>query len=124
MLSAEVTDHYRHPRSVGTFPDSMAGTVRGTGGSIQLGRLVELALRVGAGTILEARFKAFGCPSTIACGSALADRLGGIPFREAARITALELAERLALEPAKLDCALAAEDALKAALAALGDDLQ
>jgi NifU-like protein involved in Fe-S cluster formation len=84
--------------------------------------LVEFWLATQEGRIVQARFEAFGCPATIACGEWLCRWLIGREVEAAQRLTGLELADALALPAAKRTVALVAEDALKAALAAAEDE--
>lgn len=95
----------------------------GTGGAIKSGNLLEIWLAIRDQQIAEARFEAFGCPSTIACGEWLCAWLPGRTVSAAERLTGLELAEALELEPVKRSVALVAEDALKAALVAPAQDI-
>lgn len=95
----------------------------GAGGTIKSGNLLEIWLAIRDQEIAEARFEAFGCPSTVACGEWLCTWLPGRTVGAAERLTGLELAEALELEPVKRSVALVAEDALKAALAAPAQDI-
>ena len=48
---------------------------------------MRLSLRVIEGRIEAARFLAYGCPPTLACGSALAEMLQGMSLEEARALT-------------------------------------
>ncbi len=74
MYSDALLDHLRNPRHAGQLPPP-APTVQVT--NPVCGDVLRLSVRVESGVILEARFKAQGCPPTIACGSALAEWLHG-----------------------------------------------
>ncbi len=115
--SAQVVDHYRHPRGSGRLGPPAAS---GSAGSAAGGCLIGLTLRLRHGRVQEAAFEAFGCPATIACGSWLADWLPGRTLAQAAALTGLDIAAALALDAGKTGVALVAEDALKAALAGAG----
>ena len=78
--------------------------------------------RVRDGRIEAARFLAYGCPATLACGSVLAFMIEGMTALEAARITRQQIAQALDGIPARKQhaAALAIETlhtALKAAAA-------
>lgn len=112
-LSPAVWAHFRRPR----HPGRPAGDCRhGRGGALRTGSLIDLWLRVDDGTVREAGFEAFGCPSTIAAASWVCDWLPGRSLAAARGLDGLAIAEALQLAAAKRGVALVAEDALKAAL--------
>ncbi len=74
MYSQALLDHLRNPRHAGQLPPP-APTVQVT--NPVCGDVLRVSVRVESGVIREARFKAQGCPPTIACGSALAEWLHG-----------------------------------------------
>ncbi len=113
LLSAPVREHFQNPNR-GVMREDMA---IGRAGTVAGGTLIELAVSVVEGRCHEAGFAAFGCPSAIACGSWLVGWLPGRTLAEAQRLTGLEIAHALELAPEKTGVALAAEDALKDALA-------
>src|SRR5918997_6423487 len=100
--------HLADPRHAGLLEDADA--------DVELtnpvcGDRLRLTLRVGAGRIRAARFLAYGCPPTLACGSALAEMLEGLTLEEAARITRDAIARAVGGLPARKNhaAALAAE---------------
>ncbi|HEX8633869.1 MAG TPA: iron-sulfur cluster assembly scaffold protein [Pyrinomonadaceae bacterium] len=107
-------DHLAHPRNAGDLPD--ADAVAELTNPV-CGDRLRLALRIRDGRITAARFLAYGCPPTLACGSALAAMLEGITTGEAARITRQQLAQSLDGLPARKGHAAAlAIETLHAAL--------
>jgi nitrogen fixation NifU-like protein len=110
-------DHLASPRNAGRIEDADA--------DVELtnpvcGDRLRLTLRVSAGRITAARFLAYGCPPTLACGSALAELLQGKTVAEAARLTREELTKRLGGLPARKGHAAAlAVETLRSALAKL-----
>ena len=73
------------------------------------------------GRIEAARFLAYGCAPTLACGSALAQMLEGMTIEEAARVTRQEVARAVGGLPARKGHAAAlAVETLRAALALEG----
>ena len=83
-------EHLANPRNAGTLDDADA-EVEQT--NPVCGDRLRLALRVRRGRIEAARFLAYGCPPTLACGSALASMLEGVTLEEAAHVTRAEIAE-------------------------------
>ena len=111
-------DHLANPRNAGTLADADA--------DVELtnpvcGDRLRLTLRVRAGRVREARFLAYGCPPTLACGSALTELIRGKPLADAARLTREELASTLGGLPArKRHAAALAVETLQSALDSLG----
>jgi len=96
--------------------------VRGEAGREALGTRVCFALRVMEGRVAAVRYRAYGCPHTLATCEWLARELEGRRLADGAIQapgvgTPLEWSERLGLPPAKLGRLLVIEDALRAALA-------
>lgn len=121
--SARFLDHYRRPRNLGDLeaPDGM-----GLLHDDICGDLLRLVVRVeshdatgasGGGTILAARFKAFGCAATIAAGSVLTEMVTGLSLRAATEISADDLAAALGgLPSGRMHAAVLARAALHVAL--------
>lgn len=83
------------------------------------GDRLHLALRLRDGRIETARFLAYGCPPTLACGSALAELIEGMSMAEAARLTRQDIVRALDGLPARKQHAAAlAIETLRAALEA------
>ena len=112
--SEALKDHLAHPRNSGELADADA--------SAELtnpvcGDRLRLTLRIRDGRITAARVLAYGCPPTLACGSALAGMLEGVTTGEAARITRQQLTKLLDGLPARKSHAAAlAIETLHAAL--------
>ncbi len=79
--------------------------------------VLALHLQVAGGRIVAASFQAYGCVSTIAAGSWVAQWLEGRSLQAAAALEAGYIDRELGLAPEKRFCALLAVDALRAALA-------
>lgn len=115
LYSAALQDHLARPRNVGELAD--ANAVAELTNPV-CGDRLRLALRVRAGRIEAARFLAYGCPPTLACGSILAEMLEGMTTAEAAALTRQEIARALGGLPARKGHAAAlAVETLCAALA-------
>jgi len=96
--SETLKDHLANPRNAGTLADADAEAEQS---NPVCGDRLRLALRVREGRIEAARFLAYGCPPTLACGSALAEMLEGLTLEEAARITRQKIAEAVGGLPAR-----------------------
>lgn len=114
-LPEGILSRFAGPCGAGRPPDP-AGWRHGRGGSARQGALVEVWLRVEDDRVPEARFEAFGCPSTIAAAAWFCEWAPGRPQAELAALTGLDLARALGLAAAKRGVALVVEDAVKAAL--------
>jgi len=77
-------DHIANPRNAGELPDA---TDVAEETNPVCGDRLRLSLRVIDGRIEAARFLAYGCPPTLACGSALAEMLEGMSLEEARALT-------------------------------------
>jgi len=116
--SAAVQDHFEHPRHVGVLDAADPAVGTGVAGALSQGAVIRLQIRINAqGLIADSRFKAYGCPATIAAGSLAAEWVRGRTPAQALVISNQQIAETLALPPLKIHCAVLAENAVKAALA-------
>ena len=107
-------DHLAHPRNAGELADADAAAELT---NPACGDRLRLTLRIDDGRIRAARFLAYGCPPTIACGSALTEMLEGITTEEAASLTRQQLIKSLDGLPArKTHAAALAIETLHAAL--------
>ncbi len=110
---------FREPPNLGSLPHDDPSVGTGEAGEESTGRLVRVQLRVDAkGVIAEARFKAFGCPATIASASWVTERVRGAHLAALPPVSGAELAEALRLTPQRLDAAEVAVAALTNALSA------
>jgi nitrogen fixation protein NifU and related proteins len=110
MFSDLVLDHFRNPRNAGKLANANA-EVQAT--NPVCGDILELAVRVEAGVIREARFLCRGCTTSIACASILTEQLTGSPLAAARSITSDTISENLGgLPPATFHGAQLAAEAL------------
>ena len=91
-------DHLANPRNAGEIADADA-TVEQS--NPVCGDRLRLSLRVRDGRIEAARFLAYGCAPTLACGSALAEMLDGMTLEEAARVSRQEIVKAVGGLPAR-----------------------
>ncbi|HXZ80126.1 MAG TPA: iron-sulfur cluster assembly scaffold protein [Terriglobales bacterium] len=119
MYSPQVLDHFQNPRFVGELSNP---TVTVEIQNPACGDVLKLSLRVADGRIEEVRFRAMGCVPAIACGSKLAELLAGRTVADSRQISREELVEALGgLPPASTHASHLAMDALREALAKIGD---
>ena len=115
--SEKVIDHYERPRNIGSL-DSRDNSV-GTGlvGAPECGDVMKLQIKVDdRGTIVDAKFKTFGCGSAIAASSLATEWIKDKPIEEAETVKNTEIVKELSLPPIKIHCSVLAEDAIKAAI--------
>ena len=113
-------DHLANPRNAGELEDADASAEQT---NPVCGDRLRLSLRVRGGRVEAARFLAYGCPPTLACGSALAEMLEGMTLEEAARVTRSRITDALGGLPARKQHAAAlAVETLHAALKQVGTD--
>lgn len=102
--------------------DPAAGTgvlVSGEASALDRGAWVRFAARVDGGRFADFRFRAFGCPDTLAAASYVACRLRGAPLDAVQTLGAAVLARELDVPAEKRGRLLVLEDALQALLADL-----
>ena len=78
---------------------------------------MKLQIKVGDdGTIVDSKFKTFGCGSAIASSSVATEWVKGKTVDDVLGIQNSDIAAHLKLPPVKLHCSMLAEDAIKAAV--------
>jgi len=85
MYSEQILEHFRNPRNAGRLENATV-VVQAT--NPVCGDVLELAARVEARQIAEAKFLCRGCTTAIACGSWVTERLLGGGTEAAASLTA------------------------------------
>ncbi|MFC1847354.1 Fe-S cluster assembly scaffold protein NifU [Chloroflexota bacterium] len=114
LYSEKVMEHFKNPRNVGEMenPDGV-----GHVGNPVCGDIMELYIKVSNGTIVDAKFKTFGCGAAIATSSMTTEMVKGKSIEEALHISNKAVAEALdGLPPVKMHCSVLAEEALKSAI--------
>ena len=115
--SEKVLDHFTNPRNVGSMDKSSSDVGTGIVGAPECGDVMKLQIQVnGDGTIVDAKFKTFGCGSAIAASSLATEWLKGRTVDEATELKNSDIATELSLPPVKIHCSVLAEDAVKAAI--------
>src|SRR6059036_1180976 len=115
--SEKVIDHYNNPRNLGSLPKEDQSVGTGMVGAPECGDVMKLQIKVQNDTIVDAKFKTFGCGSAIASSSLATEWLKGRTIEEAQKIKNTDIVQELNLPPVKIHCSVLAEDAIKAALA-------
>ena len=114
MYSAELLDHFEHPRNSGKLPDATASR------RIEnpaCGDVLELTAKVTDERVEDIRFRAKGCVPAMACASALTEMAKGRSIKEARAISKDDLVLAVGgLPAASGHAAQLAIDALRAIL--------
>ncbi len=112
--SAIFKEHLANPRNAGELADA---NVNAEQTNPVCGDRLQLSLRIRNGRIEGARFLAYGCAPTLACGSVLAEMIEGMTCAEAAQLTRNDIVKALAGLPAtKQHAAALAIETLQSAL--------
>ena len=115
--SEKVIDHYERPHNVGSLDSGNASVGTGLVGAPECGDVMKLQIQVDdKGTIVDSKFKTFGCGSAIAASSLATDWIKDKSIEVAETIKNTEIVEELSLPPVKIHCSVLAEDAIKAAI--------
>jgi NifU-like protein involved in Fe-S cluster formation len=91
-------DHLANPRNAGELADANAVAEET---NPVCGDRMRLSLRIHENRIDAARFLAYGCPPTLACGSALAEMIEGLSVEDALKITRNEIVSAVGGLPAQ-----------------------
>ena len=115
--SEKVIDHYERPRNIGSLDSSNNSVGTGLVGAPECGDVMKLQIQVDEkGTIVDAKFKTFGCGSAIAASSLATEWVKDRAVNDAETIKNVDIVEELSLPPVKIHCSVLAEDAIKAAI--------
>ncbi len=114
MYSAQVLDHFEHPRNAGevTNPDASAQIENPACGDV-----LKLTVRVRDGRVEDIRFLSQGCVSAMACASLLTELVRGRTVAEARHLRREELVQAIGgLPQASVHASHLALDTLTAVL--------
>jgi nitrogen fixation NifU-like protein len=115
--SEKVIDHYEKPRNVGSMDSGDKSVGTGLVGAPECGDVMKLQIKVGDdGTIVDAKFKTFGCGSAIAASSLATEWIKDKSIDEAMGLDNTQIVKELSLPPVKIHCSVLAEDAIKGAI--------
>ena len=114
MYTEKVMDHFSNPRNVGEI-ENADGV--GTVGNPACGDIMKIFIKVENDTIVDIKFKTFGCGAAIASSSIATELIMGKTIDEALKITNKMVVDALGgLPKEKLHCSVLAEEALKTAI--------
>lgn len=96
-----VLDHYENPRNVGKLDPTDKNVGTGLVGAPSCGDVLKLQLKIDpeTDTIIDAKFKTYGCGSAIASSSLVTEMVKGLTLKEAGEIKNSQIADKLALPP-------------------------
>jgi len=114
MPNERILAHFQSPKNAGDLPEASSSA---DVSNPVCGDVLRLALRIEAGRIAEARFKAQGCVASIAAGSVMTEMLRGKTPAEAAKIRPEDISRELGeLPQASFHAAQLCVDAIAAVL--------
>tara|TARA_B100000131_G_scaffold280274_1_gene286017 strand:+ start:507 stop:938 length:432 start_codon:yes stop_codon:yes gene_type:complete len=103
--------------AVGRFDPKDPMVATGLAGAPACGDVMKLDLKLDNNdTILDVKFKTYGCGSAIASSTTFVEMLKGKTLEEAKKIKDKEIADILELPPIKLHCSVLAEETIKHAI--------
>lgn len=114
MYSAQLLDHFEHPRNAGEIADCDAcAQVENPA----CGDVLKLSVKIEVDRIAAAKFRAKGCVAAMACGSAVTELVRGKTIVEAKMLRPANVVEAVGgLPEASSHASHLAIDALRAAL--------
>jgi len=115
--SARVLELFSALPYAGSLPAAPGGIAAAEAIALDRGAWVKFEARVEAGHIVACRFRAWGCPHTLAAAALAAGWLEGRPHGESTRCEAARLARELDAPAEKMGRLLVVEDAARALLA-------
>jgi NifU-like protein involved in Fe-S cluster formation len=110
-----VRELFGHPAHIGTLREG-PGVVVGEAGNIERGAWIRFHVRIDGGRVTDARFRAYGCPHTLAAAEWICRSVQGKSVTEASAVSAVRVQEALEAPAEKLGRLLIVEDALRACL--------
>ena len=115
--SDKLIDHFNNPRNVGSLDKNSERVGTGIVGAPECGDVMKLQIEVDDdGTIVNAKFKTYGCGSAIAASSLATEWIKGRMIDQATELKNTDIASELSLPPVKIHCSVLAEDAVRAAV--------
>lgn len=112
--SAPVWQLFRETPRAGRWDD---GTVSAAATTPASRSSLRLQVKMTGSRIDDARFQAYGCPTSVAVGAWVAGRVVGREVRELAGIDAKTIREALEIPEDRTHCALLGEDLVRALIA-------
>lgn len=114
VYTEKVMDHFRNPRNMGEIKDADGV---GTVGNPNCGDIMTIYIKVKDNSIIDIKFKTYGCTAAIASSSIATELVKGRTLNEAMKLTRDDVANELGGLPAiKMHCSNLAADALREAI--------
>lgn len=114
MYSEKVLDRFTNPRNSGQIK-SADGV--GEVGNPACGDIMKVYLKVEDETIVDAKFKTFGCAAAISSSDVAMDLIKGKTIDEALSVTNKDVLNELGeLPPVKIHCSVLAQEAIQSAV--------
>lgn len=115
----EVLTLFAHPTHAGDLEATAGTRLHGEAAALDRSAWVALSALCRDGRVIQARWRAWGCPHLLAACELTALQLEGRPLESLARFSLNELAERLQVPAEKLGRLLVIEDAQRALAASM-----
>jgi nitrogen fixation NifU-like protein len=112
-----VHNHFTNPHNIGSLDKNSSDVGAALVGKASRGGIMNLQVQVGDGIIKDAKFKAVGCSSTVACGSYATQAIIGQTLAQAESLSSVAISSHLELRLSEVRCAALARDAVRAAIA-------
>ncbi|MBR4003696.1 MAG: iron-sulfur cluster assembly scaffold protein [Clostridia bacterium] len=114
MYTENVIDRFTNPRNTGMIKNADGV---GTVGNPTCGDIMKIYLKVENETIVDAKFKTFGCAAAISSSDVAMDLIKGKTIEEALKVTNKDVLNELGELPAvKIHCSILAQEGIQAAV--------
>lgn len=114
MYTENVIDRFTNPRNTGMIKNADGV---GTVGNPTCGDIMKIYLKVENETIVDAKFKTFGCAAAISSSDVAMDLIKGKTIEEALKVTNKDVLNELGeLPPVKIHCSILAQEGIQAAV--------
>ena len=119
VYSEKVKEHFMNPKNLLLDEKNYQYDGKGEVGNVQCGDQMALYLQIDKEneTIIDCKWKTYGCASAIASTSVLSEMVKGMTLEAAYKITPKEILEELdGLPTNKIHCSVLGDQALRAAI--------
>lgn len=119
VYSERVKEHFINPKNLLLDEANYKYDAKGEVGSVQCGDQMAMYLQIDAEkeTIVDCKWKTYGCASAIASTSVLSEMVKGMSLEDAYKVTPKEILQELGgLPENKIHCSVLGDQALRAAI--------
>lgn len=117
LYSDIVKEHFTNPRNILENEETYEEDGKGIVGNIKCGDQMMVVIKVKDDTIIDCKWKTYGCASAIASTSMLSEVVKGMTLEQAYHISPKDIAQRLGgLPEHKIHCSVLGDKALRAAI--------